>query len=70
MSGLNKQLTLRLTDEQRAYLKAQHQKLTQDPQLSHFRWSEGDIVRTFIEEARKANREVAITMAGPQEHKA
>jgi pyruvate/oxaloacetate carboxyltransferase len=61
--AMDKQLSVRLSDEQRLYVKEQLKALQRDPQLAHFRWSEGDIVRTFIEEARKNGRQVAIVMA-------
>lgn len=58
MTIMTKQLSVRLTAEQRSYVKEQLTLLQDEKDLSHLRWSEADVVRTLIEEARKSNREI------------
>ncbi len=59
MEIMDRQLSIRLSKAQRKYVDDQLLKLQKDPSLAHFRWSAGDIVRTFIEEARKSDRQIA-----------
>jgi hypothetical protein len=64
---LTEQTTIRFTGLQKEYLQAELARLRGDSTTSAFRWSEADIIRALVENARKSGHHVAATADGASE---
>lgn len=57
---LSEQMSLRLTEPQREYLKREMQRIKEDPVLAGLRISEADVVRALVEQAMLTDTRVGV----------
>jgi hypothetical protein len=55
---LAEQMSLRFTAEQKEFLQAQVAKLRDNPATSSLRFTEADLIRTLIDQARRADHDI------------